>query len=125
MHKITLITGLSNSGKTTYSQQYENVIHLDSGINIDALPTDRDIVIEGVFNTKRVRERILSQLEGKDFNKTCIWIDAPLEVCLRRNKERHQFPDTVIFTQANFFQEPTEDEGWDEVIRITDYNPEN
>ena len=29
MKNITLICGLPNAGKTTYSRQFENVIHLD------------------------------------------------------------------------------------------------
>ena len=125
MHTIELITGLSNSGKTTYSQQYENVYHLDDGFTVDQLELGQDIVIEGVFISKKQRKEILDKVKDADYRKICVWIDTPLITCLQRNAQRREFPDSVIFYQAQRFVAPTEDEGWDEIIRITDYNPEN
>ena len=114
-----LICGLPRAGKTTYSQEYIDkypIIHLD---NCGANPYDGverrikrmvdDIVVEGVYNRKSERIRILSHRKD-DENKICIWLDTPQEVRQTRKGWRKDcdFP----------FEPPTFDEGWDEIIII-------
>ena len=115
---VTLIIGLPNSGKTTYSRKYENVIHLDEeGRRIfEAVEKSKgDIVIEGIFILRSMREKLLKSYKG-DGKKVCIWLDISPEECERReNRNRGAY---MIWNCFNAFEPPTLEEGWDEIIRI-------
>ena len=116
---ISLICGRSRSGKTTYSKQYDNVLHLDAfgimprnyGRLLKAVEkADGDIVIDGIYDTAKLRAKLLKAYKGGD-KKTCIWLDTPLDVIESRFAiipSKHPYP----------FEPPTLDEGWDEIIII-------
>lgn len=118
---IVLIIGLPNAGKTTYSERFENVLHLDDfppskflNCNEAVRKAVDDVVVEGIYNLRCRRERLLEAYQGNG-RKVCIWIDTPADVCVgRENRGRHE---QVV--RAHLFQPPTYDEGWDEIIRIT------
>lgn len=129
---ITLIIGLPNAGKTTYSQRFDNVIHADDakmpfvsekqkfGTAIKkAAESPGDVVVEGIFNTKEWRFELLKACAHHD-KKVVVWLNTPVEECLRREKEYRKRPDGVVLNQAKKFQLPTYDEGWDEIIVIGD-----
>lgn len=115
---LILIMGLPNSGKTTYSQKFDNVLHLDDFPNSKFLNCNKEvskrngnIVVEGIYNLRCRRELLLKNVNGE---KICIWIDTPLEECLRRSGR----PKEVVQQDYNVFQPPTYEEGWDDIIRI-------
>lgn len=115
---FTLICGLPNSGKTTYSSKFNNVIHFDDVDlkKIDEIisSADGDLCVEGLFITSRHRKKLNGLYKG---NRTqCIWIDTPLDVCIKR-ENRNRCTDIIRNCNA-FFQPPVKDEGWDEIIRI-------
>lgn len=124
--------GYPNSGKTTYSSNFENVIHHDdvskygykkykSGFHYceDQLRNmDGDVCVEGIYNTIVDRRRILNILKDKNYYKICIWMDTSIEECRRRSKLYRFEPSFVIDHSIDIFQEPTYDEGWDQIIRI-------
>lgn len=126
---LTLICGIPNAGKTTYSQYYNNVIHLD-----DVMPTHKshldtvcnilqqeygNICVEGVFLSKHSRKKILQAYQG--IKKICIWLDTPLEICIsRENRNRSVM---IIKNCHMLFEPPTYDEGWDKIVRI--YNEQS
>lgn len=109
---LTLICGMPRAGKTTYSQRYDNVIHLD-GIGYHTVKsmvaeiTD-DIAVDGIYHDARTRERLAAVYTGQ--GKRCVWIDTPLEV--RKTRPMWQPYHGLDFTP------PTLDEGWDEIIII-------
>lgn len=113
---ITLICGYPRAGKTTYSQKYDNVIHLDTvkgymgsryrGVYKVVSETDGDVVVEGVFGRVKERTELLKAYKGK---KVCIWLDTPLEV--REKREGY-------IKHRDYFEPPTLEEGWDEIIKI-------
>lgn len=115
---LTLICGLPNAGKTTFSQQYKNALHLDEiGLLDNVLNaikrTDGDVVIEGYFGTADVRSRICSAYDGQ---KECIFLDVTIEESIRReNRNRHE---QILRNASRFFEPPTLDEGWGELIII-------
>ena len=126
---ITLITGLPHSGKTTYAAKYENVIHLDTVPHqtiVDQIDNccdilkamNGDIVVEGVFYKADQRKKILDALKDCEGERVCVFIDTPLEVCLSRPSEGRS--PVMIRNRAAHFEAPTEDEGWDEIIHITE-----
>ncbi len=124
---MTLICGIPNAGKTTYSSRYQNVVHTD-----DVLPVNRsytaaiceivqryeDVCVEGILCTARERRAI-----GASYNhgrKVCIWLDIPLDVCIaRENRNRGEI---IIKNCYALFEPPTIAEGWDEIIIIRGEN---
>ena len=116
---MKLICGRSRAGKTTYSQQYNNVIHLDDfGIIYKSYDNvlkyikennPDNIIIEGIYDTAELRTSLLNacKCSGK---KTCIWLDTPWEIIEKR----------FMFVKPKFrpFEPPTYTEGWDDIIVI-------
>ena len=125
--KVTLICGLPNSGKTTFSKHFKNVFHLDDfenpifkrkfdDCNKAALKSATDVYIEGCYHRKTLIKEFIEIF--KKWKKVCIWINTPLEICLNRcNKGRDEL--TVRLTNEHF-EPPTQDEGWDELIILND-----
>lgn len=115
---IKLICGKSRAGKTTYSQRFEDVIHLD---NCGGLTTcydnallkvearEGDVVIEGIYNTRDRRMALLNAYRG-DGPRVCVWLNTPEDVLKKRmfNPKAGVHPKT--------FEPPSYEEGWDEII---------
>lgn len=120
---LVLICGLPNAGKTTYSQRYANVIHLDdysvprvAHCNKAIEKAGDDIVVEGIYNTRCDREELLEAYRGQG-KKTCIWLATPAEECIRR--ENRGRPQQVVLNQQKRFEEPSLSEGWDEIVVVS------
>lgn len=110
----TLICGPSRAGKTTFSKQFEKVLHADEccGAKLyEQLP--RFDACEGLFLKKASRKRVCKAWENKG-RLVLIWLDTPLNVCLSRGGR----PEFIIRDTADKFQPPTYEEGWDEIIVI-------
>ena len=123
---LILICGLPNAGKTTHSSKYDTVIHLDDmphkggqfeNCNRIASEMKGDVCVEGVYNSVKNRKRLLKACKHQE-KKVCIWIDTPLEECVRRESEYRKRPINMVRTHYKLFEKPTLDEGWDEVIVI-------
>lgn len=123
---ITLICGLPNAGKTTYSEQYDNVIHFDSftcrggqfnNCNRLASELKGDVCVEGVYNSVRRRKEFLEACKSNS-PKVCIWIDTPLDECLKREQAYRKRPLQIVKSHHALFEPPTYDEGWDKIIII-------
>lgn len=113
---IKLICGRSRAGKTTYSRQFDEVIHLDScgsatGCYDEVLKRVAakrdDVVIDGVYNTVDRRKALLDAYHG-DGDKICIWLDTSFDVIMSR---------AAVYL-PRVFDPPTLDEGWDEIVVI-------
>ena len=114
------IIGLPNSGKTTYSKNFENVVHFDYYLGryeegFKFLKTLEDAVIEGLFTSKQRRVELIESCSHME-TKKCIWLDVPLDACMRRPGR----PAGVVLREARIFEPPTLDEGWDE-IEVIEY----
>lgn len=110
---LTCICGYPRAGKTTYSKQFDNVIHLDDlGSTQNVLRrvrlTKGDVVVEGVYYNPKQRKELLNSYKGK--GSRCIFIDTLKEVREERlgHEIKHDYPFLI----------PTFDEGWDEIIII-------
>ena len=119
---MILIIGLPNSGKTTLSSKYANVIHYDDYMDGDKVielmhESEDEVVIEGIYNRRKGRARLLSVCPHGE-RKVCIWLETPVEECLRRERAYRKRPDSIVLHHARTFEEPTYDEGWDEIIII-------
>ena len=128
---LTLIFGLPNAGKSTYSEQFESVLHYDDISRFSKARRDEIYrateaeVIEGIFNTAESRKNILRFVKRDRYR--AIWIDTPVEMCLEREHQYRCRPDSLVLSHARNFEPPTYDEGWDEIIiiRPADSEPEN
>ena len=124
---LTLICGIPNSGKTTYSKKFENVVHLDEvepvngsyteGVRVLVSETLGDICVEGLYCTSRDRKKLLDKYHGE--RTKCIWIDTPLDVCISR--EDRDRATVLIRNCAQIFEPPAYDEGWNEIQVIHNY----
>lgn len=121
---LTLICGLPNSGKTTYSKRYENVIHYDAIPHITleehyanchdlVASATGDICVEGVYGSAFWRKQLIATYNGED-RKVCVWINTPYEECLNRRSK----PRFIVEANKRIFEPPTLDEGWDEIIEV-------
>ena len=125
---MILIIGLPNAGKTTYSIQFENVIHFDNIPHTNneewynkcdelAKKSSDDITIEGIYNNRNRRIKLLEACKDKSIKK-CIWIDTDVKECIKR-ENRNRSIHTII-GHHTLFEPPTYDEGWDEIIILKD-----
>lgn len=112
---LTLICGHSRAGKTTYSQRYSKVIHIDEvGASHLVLNIVRsmsgDVVVEGIYYRPHQRRELIQAYQGE--GKRCIFLDTPKSVREERlgRELKHDYP----------FLTPTYDEGWDEIIIVRD-----
>lgn len=122
---LTLICGCSRVGKTTYSQAFDNVIHLDDVgipqeryaiVNRLLVSLNGDIVVEGIYDRASLRIALLNAYKG--IGKRCIWLDpSEEEVRSRPWGRKHGF-------SKHSFEPPTYSEGWDEIIIIGEHNGE-
>ena len=119
---MIIICGLPNAGKTTYSKKYDNVIHTDSFFNRHyaieeevkkRIENNEEVCIEGLCHTAKFRKRLV-ELCSDNEPKICIWLNTPVEECLRR-KGMHNH---AIKVYKRVFEPPTLEEGWDEIIII-------
>lgn len=118
---MILICGLPNAGKTTFSQRYENVIHFDEVKGgrhrrdkvIEMVSADNDLVVEGVYDKAKDRKRLVETSKVKNI---CVWLDVPVDECLKRESKYRQRGEHLIIWCAESFEPPTLDEGWDEII---------
>lgn len=115
---FTMICGLPNAGKTTFSKRFANALHQDDigTLNrvIDAIKqTNGDVVAEGYFGRSEERERVLATQSGW---KRCIFIDVTTDESIQR-EDRNRHPQ-ILRNASMFFEPPTYSEGWDEIIII-------
>lgn len=117
---LTLICGRSRAGKSVYSRRYGDVLHLDTYglVPYSYAPmlekiktTDKDVVLDGIYDTAERRTDLLKAYKGKG-KRVCIWLDTPLDVIEKRflPNRPSKFPHP--------FEPPTLSEGWNEIIII-------
>lgn len=119
MSGITLVCGYPNSGKTTLSEQFEHVIHLDDfppskflNCNQAVAKAEGDVVVEGIYNLKCRRIKLLETCKDKK-PKICYFLDTPYEVCVQRESQGRQRQGVM---EHSHIEIPTYEEGWDEII---------
>ena len=117
---LTLICGIPNAGKTTYSEKFENVIHLDDYTNREAditysrcnemvVQSESDVCVEGVYGTVKRRKDLLEAVGDKFDKKICIWLNTPKDECIKR--ENRGRPDVLVVVHSKRMVPPTKDEG--------------
>lgn len=111
---MILIMGQSGAGKTTFSEQFDNVRHLDDYpfprfINCNQAAGPHE-VIEGIYNLRCRRIKLLETVHAP-FN-ICIWIKTPDHICEERNTKLNRL------NRLGPLEPPSYDEGWDLILEV-------
>lgn len=123
---LTLIIGVPNAGKTTFSKNFKNVLHADEIRPTKEVPfmkavcnavSEADaICVEGLFMTARHRRPVVEAYKGND-EKVCVWLNYPLEECIAREDRGRK--EALVRDSHMVFEPPTYEEGWDRIVIIT------
>ena len=134
---LTMVTayvmcGVPGSGKTTTSKKMAEeqglerfsfdemrCFRLESFMlpAVEALKEGKSVVLDTVNLRANVRKKVLQALADIPCKKVVVFMDTPLDECIRRNANREaHLPEHVIQSTYRSLQKPTLDEGWDEII---------
>lgn len=79
-----------------------------------------DTVLDATNINALRRKALLEELSLLPCKKVCIFMKTPYAVCVDRNRKRKRnVPTEVMERMKRKLQEPTMDEGWDEIRIIT------
>lgn len=119
---MILICGIPNSGKTTYSSKYEEVIHYDDikgslkkNKILEIVKNNNFSIVEGTYELSKDREKLVKSSKEKNI---CIWLNTELNTCLEREKSYRKRPEQITLWSFEKFEPPTYEEGWDKIIVI-------
>jgi tRNA uridine 5-carbamoylmethylation protein Kti12 len=132
MINLIVLCGAPGSGKTTISKKIseeQNLIRLSMDelrflshsellpLLVDLLNAKKSVVVDALYTKFKWRQEILEATKEFVCKRTLIYVDIPLDECIRRNAEReNELPDFVIENIYNSIDKPTLDEGWDEIL---------
>lgn len=131
---LIIFCGIPASGKTTLSKQVaeENnanrysfdemrcLQHKELIPHIkQSLMSGANTVVDSTYTLKRARTDLLEAIKDIDCRKTLIFMNTPLEECIRRNNQR-EYPvaQHLVESISSSMQPPSIDEGWDEIIYL-------
>lgn len=131
MINLIVFSGSPASGKTTLSKniaEEQNAIRLSFDemhclqhkelipYVVKALQDGENVVVDSVYTKIVWRKLILEAIKDIDCKRILIYMDTPLEECIRRNSQRpNPLPDFMVRDIYNSIELPTLDEGWDEI----------
>ena len=134
MTTLYVMCGIPGSGKTTTSKRMEKeyglerfsfdemqCFRLEEFIRpaIEAMQNGKSVILDTTNLRINVRAKILKAVEDIPCRKIVVYMDTPLEECIRRNANREcRLQDFIIKSTHRSLQRPTLDEGWDEIIYI-------
>ena len=126
---LTLIFGISNAGKTTYSEKFPDTIHLDDFLSDRHKPYQElneyikdlqsDIYVEGLFLRREFRVDLIKATPNH--RHVAILLKAPLDILIERERNYRKRGDGFVRFQNRVFEPPKKSEGWDEIIVIDNY----
>lgn len=125
---LTLICGIPNAGKTTYSKAYRNVIHLDDVLPNrplreeyracadEAASRDGDVCVEGLYTEREWRVMLVDACSHQH-PKVCIWLNTALGECMEREDAFRKRSRHMVRSHYDRLEPPDLSEGWD-VIEV-------
>jgi predicted kinase len=145
MPKMIMLVGLPGSGKTTYLERFpEDAVRLSLD-DFRWLMTGKEfhlpfepvaigwvestgrylmsqgysILIDATSLRRGLRAKWVRMAQEFGHKTKAIWLDTPYFTCLERNEARERkVPEDVIQRMSESFEEPTEEEGFDEIVRV-------
>lgn len=132
MTNLIIFCGSPASGKTTLSKQIteeQNAIRLSFDemhlfqhkelipYIVETLQNNQNVVADAVFSRLSHRKLILDATKSINCRRILIYMNTPLEECVRRNAQRpNPLPEFMVRDIYHTFEPPTLDEGWDEIL---------
>ncbi len=132
--EAVILIGAQGSGKSTFAKERLFDSHLR--INLDMLRTHRRetllleaclaagqrFIIDKTNPTAQVRRRYIEAARAHGFRVVGYFFAAPLEECLRRNRERpgkESIPAAAVVATYRRLERPQFSEGFDELYEVT------
>lgn len=109
--RFFVVMGVQGGGKTTWIQAHH-----------DALGPHA-VFMDAAVPAKRHRTRAVALAQRFGVRATAVWIDAPLERALAQNAQRsaeEAVPEAAVRSVFSLLEAPTVDEGFDEVIVMSE-----
>lgn len=132
MANFYVMCGVPGSGKTTHSRRMAEEFNLKRFSfdemrclclaefmrpALEAIRDGKSVILDSTNLRVNVRAKILQALKDIPCKKIAVYMDTPLEECLRRNAKREvRLQDCIIESTYRSLQPPTLDEGWDEIL---------
>lgn len=132
MLNLIVFCGIPASGKTTLSKQvaeeykanrysFDEMHCLQHKELIpyikQFLKNGNNVVVDSTYTLKRARTDLLEAVKDIECRKTLIFMNTPLDECIRRNKQRkHPVSQHLVEAISSSMQPPSIDEGWDEIL---------
>ena len=124
--EVVILVGMQGSGKSTLAKQaFSENYHIISGdvfktaekMLKEACKYDSSIIFDATNGTKEKRKHYIDYARSKNLHVRCIWITAPIDICMERNKQREaetgtHVPKIALYKYRKDFEEPTESEGF-------------
>ena len=134
MTTLYVMCGVPGSGKTTHSKRMAEE-HGLTRFSFDemrcfrlaefmrpalkSLREGKNVILDSTNLRVNVREKILQAVADIPCRKIAVYMDTPLDECIRRNANREcRLQDFIIESTHRSLQPPTLDEGWDEVKEV-------
>lgn len=112
---------LGNINDQTQNEKVFSIVHKTIKENIDT----KNVIVDATNITYKSRKAILNCVKKKTCKKEAIVMATPIKVCKERNQNRDRVvPENVIEKQANKFEIPFYEEGYDDIF-FYDYQEEN
>lgn len=134
MVTVYVMCGVPGSGKTTTSKQMAEehglerfsfdemrCFRLEEFMRpaLEAIREGKSVILDSTNLRANVRAKILQAVEDIPCKKIAVYMNTPLEECIRRNANREaRLQDCIIESTHRSLQPPTLDEGWDEVKEV-------
>ena len=135
--EIIIMVGYPGSGKSTLSYKLSqkfnyNIVNNDSSKSfaktkkefINNLSQNKSVIIDNTNSSKKNRKVFIELAKNYKYNIRCIWIQCSLQLSYHLNQMRTEIsgkksiPKVAYYTFRKYFEEPTLDEGINEIIPI-------
>lgn len=130
--EAVIFVGLPGSGKSTFYKEHFLNTHLR--ISNDLLKTknrekllldfckntNMSFVIDNTNVQKQDRKKYIEIIKSweQEISIKCIYFECNVPTCIKHNLQRtgkDKVPDVAIYSKAKIFEEPSIDEGFDEI----------